>query len=93
MFAPVDPAALAAEHDYAHSDATTSLASFRERRAALVGFLGGMGEDDWQRMGQMAGRPLTLEEQAAFVTIHDGYHTGQVAQRLAAREGTRPEPP
>lgn len=80
----VDPAVLADENDYAHSDALMSLARFRERRAALVDFLSGLAEDEWQRVGQMAGEPLTLEEQAAFVVIHDGYHTGQVAQWLAA---------
>ena len=87
VLTPVDPSALAAEHDYAHSDPGASLARFRERRAALGVFLDGLGADDWQRPGQMGGRPLTLEEQAAFVVIHDGYHTGQVARWLAAGKG------
>lgn len=80
----MDPAALAAANDYAHANPADSLVRFRERRATLVAFLGGLGGDDWQRPGQMRGQPLTLEEQAAFVCIHDGYHTGQVAQWLAA---------
>ena len=85
LLVPVDPGALATEHDYAHSDTAVSLAQFQERRIALVNFLVGLAEEDWQRVGQMGDRgPLTLEEQAAFVVIHDGYHTGQVAQWLAA---------
>lgn len=52
-----------------------------------VPFLGGLDEDEWQRIGQMGKHgPLTLEEQVALVVIHDGYHTGQVAQWLAAAQ-------
>ena len=87
VLTPVDPAALAAENDYVHTNPAESLARFRERRDALVAFLNDLSQDDWQRPGQMAGQPLTLEEQAAFVCVHDGYHTGQVAQWLAAGRG------
>ena len=88
---PVDPAGLAVQNDYAHTDPAESLARFRERREALAAFLSDLSVDDWRRPGQMAGQPLTLEEQAAFVCVHDGYHTGQAAQWLAAgREPDRP---
>lgn len=83
---PVDRDRLAVDHDYAHSDAAQSRAAFRRQRTELVEYLRDLRPEDWQRVGHWAGPgggPLTLEEQAAFVVIHDGYHTQQVAQWTA----------
>ncbi len=88
VLTPADPAVLAAKNDYAHSDANVSLTRFRERRTVLLKALRSLAEDEWQWVRLMSDRPLMLVEQAAFVGIHDGYHIGQVAQWLAAREGT-----
>lgn len=81
---PVDKDQLALDHDYAHSDPAQSRAQLREGRIALVEFVSGLADEDWQRIGHLPAPngPLTLETQAAFVIIHDGYHTAQVAQWL-----------
>lgn len=77
---------LALDNDYAHSDVSLSCAVFRQRRASLIEYLGSLAPEDWQRVGHWAGPsggPLTLEEQATFVVIHDGYHAQQVAWWVA----------
>lgn len=81
---PADKDQLALDHDYAHSDLARSRALLRGRRMALVELLSGLADADWQRIGHLPtpNGPLTLETQAAFVIIHDGYHTAQVAQWL-----------
>lgn len=79
---PADKDRLAVEHDYAHSDVVSTRAAFRQRRAALVEYLRDLVPEDWQKvsyLGSPNSSPLTLEEQAAFVVIHDAYHTQQVA--------------
>ena len=84
----VDRERLAVDSDYAHSDTAVSRTAFRQRRAALVEYLKGLSPEDWQRVGYWAGPsggPLTLEEQAGFVGIHDGYHLQQAAQWVALR--------
>ena len=81
----VDEGQIAIEHDYAHSDPQASLARFREGRAALVRLLESLPEEAWERpayretLGSM-----NLEQQMIMILGHDGYHTQQVAQWLAA---------
>ena len=84
---PADKDQMALDHDYAHSDPARNRALLRERRIALVELLSGLRDEDWQRAGHLSpsGELVTLEAQAAFVIIHDGYHTAQVAQWLAGR--------
>ena len=80
---PADRDRLAVENDYAHSDSTLTRRLFRQRRTVLVDYLRGLPAEEWQKIGVWAGPtsgPLTLEEQAVFVVIHDGYHTQQAAQ-------------
>ena len=61
-----------------------NLASFRGSRRQLVEALESLAETDWERSAdwELLG-PVTLEQQAVFVCVHDGYHVGQVAQWLA----------
>ena len=80
---PADRDQLAIDHHYAHSDPTLSRAQLAERRTQLVAYLKNLSSEDWQRIGHWtgpSGGPLTLEEQAAFVVIHDGYHLQQVVR-------------
>jgi hypothetical protein len=71
----------AIDHDYAHTDWREQLASFTERRQALVAFLHSCGPDDWART---ANRPeigiLTIESQALLIPLHDAYHLRQVSE-------------
>lgn len=81
-----DEGRIAIDHDYAHSDPHAGLKRFREGRAALLDLLRALPEDAWQRIGHrppLLG-PLTMEAQAVVILGHDGYHTQQVAQWLAA---------
>ena len=81
----VDPGQLALDNDYASSDPLLHRKLFRERRTAFAGVLRSLQDDDWLKVAQMGNLgPLTLEEQAAFIAVHDGYHMGQVAQWLSA---------
>lgn len=82
----VDRDRLAVDNNYAHSNPAVSRAAFRQQRSELVDSLRELSPEDWQRVSHWAGPgggPLTLEEQAAFVVIHDSYHTQQVAQWAA----------
>ncbi len=86
-FAPSNPGQLAIDSNYAASDVAQSLARLRDHREAFVKYLRGLSVDDWQRSGtvSVAGDTglVTAEELAAFVLVHDGYHTRQIAEWLA----------
>lgn len=80
---PANPGQMALDHGYAAIDPLVSIATFRDRRSALVTLLHDTPEDLWQRTarwGEMG--TVTFEEQAAVVVIHDSYHTSQIAQWL-----------
>lgn len=81
----IDEGQLAITNDYAHSDAHASLRRFREGRAKLSAALRALPAEAWTRMGHRDKiGDLTLEDMAVFVVAHDGYHTRQVAEWLAA---------
>ena len=87
----IDLAQLEAEFQYGSSDPLASRTKLRERRSMLVKLLTDLDEDHWQhsaywpRAGVAVANPsrVTIDEQAALVAIHDGYHTAQVAQWLS----------
>ena len=78
-----DEGQTALDHDYAHQDPHAALARFRTDRAALVVFLSGLADTDWNRVAvkEIHG-PVTLERQAVMILAHDGYHMEQVVQWL-----------
>ncbi|HZO91480.1 MAG TPA: DinB family protein [Chthonomonadaceae bacterium] len=86
----IDEGQLAIDRDYAHSDPQANLARFRQGRVTMLAFLRSLKEGNWERAGNykrehpMVGGPVTLEAWVAQVVGHDGYHTQQVAQWLAA---------
>jgi hypothetical protein len=80
-----DEGQIAIERDYAHSDPRANLARFRTGREALTAFLRSLEAADWERIGiREPYGPMTLGTQATQTLAHDGYHTQQVAQWLAA---------
>jgi uncharacterized damage-inducible protein DinB len=82
---PRDPGKLAIDNNYAASDPIANLARIRDRRHAIVALLRDLPETSWQRTARWGDSGvLTLEEQAAFIVVHDGYHTSQIAQWLRA---------
>jgi len=82
-FVRLDPGQIAIDNDYAHSDPAQSLRLFRTRRKDLVDLLSTFSDDDWQKECILPVGTWPLEFQAAYLAIHDGYHTGQIAQWLA----------
>ena len=81
----VDEGQLAVARDYAHVDAPASLMRFRQGRAQLLPVLRALPVEAWERPGfrERIG-PLTLENLVVLILGHDGYHTRQIAQWLAA---------
>jgi uncharacterized damage-inducible protein DinB len=70
------------DNNYAASNPKERCAVYRSRREELASILKSFAGEDW---GKVAVNPLplgeiTLEDQANFVVVHDGYHTGQIAQ-------------
>ncbi len=61
-----------------------NLAALAEGRRQFVEFLKGLDEAHWARVGrsEFLG-PVTIEQQAVFVLVHDGYHARQIAEWLA----------
>lgn len=85
---PIDPGKLAIDNNYASIDPCVSLSAIYERRPALVRVLRKIPDENWQRPAQWGSLgPLTIEEQAAFIVIHDSYHTSQIAQWLRILRG------
>ena len=83
---PLDPSVWAEERQYARSDPFDALAAFRQRRAEVVTFLGGLSEDEWQRGGiHLARGRLTLVQWTASLAGHDDNHLAQLARALEGR--------
>ena len=85
---PSNPTQLAIDNNYAAIDPAVSLRAIRDRRPVLVGILHDLPDADWQRSARWGDAgPLTIEEMAAFIVVHDGYHTSQIAQWLRILRG------
>jgi len=84
-FELVDPSKLAADNDYPHSDPIVNLSLFRERRTKIVDLIKTFTEEDWDKVAVLSPPvgPLSLGLQSLYITVHDAYHTGQIAQWLA----------
>src|SRR5262245_13666971 len=88
-FVAIDPAGWVEERAYRDTDPKTALATFGERRAAMLAFLAGLAADRLRhavahpRLGPLSGLDLL----AAWVT-HDRLHLAQLAATLA-RLGAR----
>lgn len=75
----------AIDHDYAHADWRTQARLFRERRQRLTELLRSLTSAQWARVGNHTEvGPITLEEQAVLVSVHDAYHLQQIAKWRAS---------
>jgi hypothetical protein len=75
----------ALDHDYAHADPQEQLNRFAAGRAALVERLRALPPEDWHRTGfHTEWDDVTIGALATLVLGHDGYHTRQIAEWLAA---------
>lgn len=86
----IDEGKMAVDNDYAHSDPHGSLEWLRGGRQKLMKDFEALSSDQWIRsaMRETVG-PLTVEEFAAFIAAHDGYHTRQIAQWLTAADAAQ----
>jgi hypothetical protein len=87
VFERVDSSQLVIDNNYAASNPQVNCKLFRTRREELVKFMRTLTVADWNKIS-IVGGPLgavTLEFQAGFIAIHDGYHTGQIAQWILKR--------
>jgi hypothetical protein len=85
IFIAYNPAQLALDHDYAHTDPQICLAQYSERRQATLALLHSMTPAQWDRSGRHGEvGPVTATEQAVMMSGHDGYHLRQVVQWMEA---------
>lgn len=71
----------ALDHDYAHSDWRAQSRRFRKGREELVALLRSLTPDEWERSAHHTeAGPITTEQQAVLIAVHDGYHLQQIAQ-------------
>lgn len=78
-----DPEGLAMTNSYAASDPHERARAFAEARKETLGFLSGIEEADWDRIGiHPAHGKLTLESQFIHIMAHDGYHLEFLAKHL-----------
>ena len=71
----------AIDHDYAHSDWREQARRFHEERQELIALLRSLTPAQWERTGNHTEvGPITMEQQALLVCVHDGYHQQQIAQ-------------
>ena len=76
-----DEGRLAVERDYAAQDPVENLRRFSENRGALVSFLRGLGDSDYERPALRPELgPMPLQYQFLLVVVHDGYHARQAAE-------------
>ena len=82
-FPDIDPAQMAIDHHYAHTDPAESLALFRQRRSETLALLRGLDAMQWERTGTHTQIGLlTVETQVVMIGAHDGYHTQQILEWL-----------
>jgi uncharacterized damage-inducible protein DinB len=85
VFERVDSSKLVIENNYAESDPVAKLAEFRAGRQKILQLITPFVENDWNKKSILPApygtQPLSFT--AMFICVHDGYHTGQIAQWLA----------
>jgi len=82
-FAPIDPDAMAIQHDYAHQDIQDMYARFVQLRKEFIAFLTPLQEEDWARRGvHSSAGVITLLEHATNVGLHDLNHLAQMVVAL-----------
>jgi uncharacterized damage-inducible protein DinB len=76
----------ATEYDYAHGIPSEALAAFTTTRQKWVTLLPALEDGAWETQGVYSPRHglRTVEELATQCLAHDGYHTRQIAEYLAA---------
>ena len=82
----IDEGEMAIDNDYGAQDPLDNQIRFKEGREKLVAFLERISDDDWRRVGIRSpdiGR-LPIDEMAAMVLGHDGYHTLQIVDWLGS---------
>jgi uncharacterized damage-inducible protein DinB len=84
VFTRRDPGQLALDNDYAGSNITYTLATFKAGRAKILALLRTLGDNDWNKITKLPppSGPLSIETQATNLVNHDSYHTAQVTEWL-----------
>jgi hypothetical protein len=86
VFTSWDQLALVEEHAYAAQELPSVLAELGERRAALIGRLEGLADEQWLRSGTHPTQgPGTLLDVAVNAGLHDLDHLEQLARCLEPR--------
>lgn len=74
----------AIDRDYAHSDWRKQLARFGEERAQTAALIRSFTPQQLARTGlHTEAGPISLQEQALLIVVHDGYHARQFAEGRA----------
>lgn len=81
-FGHVDVTQRGLDQKYQLSDPSLNLSVFRERRSDLLATLAELSDEEWLRTCQRHIGPMPLEEMAALILGHDGYHLHQVVEWL-----------
>ena len=80
---PFDEEQMAIDHGYATQDAPAALQRFCESRADFVARIRCFTETDWSKTAHREDMgEVSVEAQVVLVTVHDGYHTKQIAEFL-----------
>jgi hypothetical protein len=84
VLADIDEAQLAIDRAYASQDPAENLVRFRDSRAALVGHLNAIEDDQWERTGhrEKVG-DVTLAQLVTMILGHDAYHIQHFAETRA----------
>lgn len=80
----VDEGKVAIDNDYPNSDPIANLGRFRATREILIQTLRDLDPTHWNRVAHRHFGPITILHQTVLILGHDGYHTQQVTQWLAA---------
>lgn len=76
-----DEGQFALDHGYAQSDIAEQLERFRRGRSELVAFLRTLELSDWDRVGMRDEiGPVSVEQFAALLLAHQGYHDRQILE-------------
>jgi hypothetical protein len=84
VLADIDEGQLAIDRDYASRDPAENLVRFRDSRAALVGHLNAIEDDQWERTGhrEKVG-DVTLAQLVTMILGHDAYHIQHFSESSA----------